>query len=62
VLGQRRRDHHGIERALKSVLLSDGGVDALARGRQFDTSVRRKMYELLIGGDAVSMSVFSTLP
>jgi hypothetical protein len=50
VLGQHRRDHSGIERALRSVLLSDGGEDALTRGRQFDTSVRRKMYELLTAG------------
>ena len=54
VLGQHRRDHGGIERALKSVLLSDGGEDALARGRQFDASVRRKMYELLTAGDTAS--------
>jgi hypothetical protein len=47
VLGQHRRDHTAIERALKSVLLSDGGEDALTRGRQYDTSVRRKMYEVL---------------
>jgi HEAT repeat protein len=53
VLEQHRRDHIGIERALKSVLLSDGGEDALARGRQFDTSVRRKMYELLTAGGTV---------
>jgi HEAT repeat protein len=33
------------------VLLSDGGEDALARGTQFDTSVRRKMYELLTDSD-----------
>ena len=32
---------------IKSVLLSDGGKDALARGRQFDTPARRAMYELL---------------
>jgi HEAT repeat protein len=51
VLGQYRRDHSGVERALKSVLLSDGGEDALARGSQFDTTVRRKMYELLTVGD-----------
>jgi len=50
VLGQRRRDHREIERALASVLLSDGGEDALARGGQFDTRVRRKMYELLTAG------------
>jgi HEAT repeat protein len=54
VLGQHRRDHSGIERALKSVLLSDGGEDALARGKTFDTSVRRKMYELLTAGDTTS--------
>ena len=54
VLGQHRRDHSGIERALKSVLLSDGGEDALARGRQFDTSARRKMYELLIASGTAS--------
>lgn len=54
VLGQHRRDHGGIERALKLVLLSDGGEDALARGTQFDTSVRRKMYELLIAGSTAS--------
>jgi HEAT repeat protein len=54
VLGQHRRDHSGIERALKSVLLSDGGEDALARGNTFDTSVRRKMYELLTTGDTTS--------
>jgi HEAT repeat protein len=54
VLGQHRRDHSGIERALKSVLLSDGGEDALARGRQFDTSARRKMYELLTASGTAS--------
>lgn len=47
VLNQDRRDHSDIERALTYVLLSDGGQDALARGTQFDTSVRRRMYELL---------------
>ena len=54
VLGQHRRDHSGIERALKSVLLSDGGEDALARGRRFDTSARRKMYELLTASGTAS--------
>jgi HEAT repeat protein len=54
VLGQRRRDHRGIVRALKSVLLSDGGADALARGKEFDTSVRRTMYELLTAGGTTS--------
>ena len=54
VLGQHRRDHSGIERALKSVLLSDGGEEALARGRQFDTSARRKMYELLTASGTAS--------
>jgi hypothetical protein len=49
VLGQRRRDHGAIERGLRSVLLSDRGGDALALGKEFDTSVRRKMYELLTG-------------
>jgi HEAT repeat protein len=50
VLQQHRRDHGGIERALKSALLSDGGNDALARSKQFGTLVRRKMYELTAGG------------
>ena len=54
VLRQHRRDHDGIERALKLVLLSDGGDDALARSSQFDTSVQRKMYELLIPGTTTS--------
>jgi HEAT repeat protein len=54
VLGQRRRDHSGIEHALKSVLLSDGGEDALARGKEFDTSVRRKMYDMLTAGGTTS--------
>ena len=54
VMGQHRRDHTAIERALKAVLLSDGGEDALARGRQFDTSVRRQMYELLTAGGTAS--------
>ena len=54
VLRQHRRDHDGIERALKLVLLSDGGDDALARSSQFDTSVRRKMYALLIAGTTAS--------
>jgi HEAT repeat protein len=36
------------------VLLSDGGEDALARGTQFETSVRRKMYELLTTGSTAS--------
>jgi HEAT repeat protein len=54
VLGQHRRDHSGIERALKSVLLSDGGEDALARCRQFDTSARRAMYELLTASSTAS--------
>jgi HEAT repeat protein len=35
-------------------LLSDGGKDALALGRQFDTPVRRKMYELLTSGRTAS--------
>jgi HEAT repeat protein len=50
VLGQRRRDHGEIERALGSVLLSDGGEDAFAHGTRFDTPVRRMMYELLTTG------------
>jgi HEAT repeat protein len=54
VLGQRRRDHTAIECALKAVLLFDGGDDALARGKGFDTSVRRKMYELLTAGGTTS--------
>jgi HEAT repeat protein len=54
VMGQRRRDHSGIEHALKSVLVSDGGEDALARGKEFETSVRRKMYELLTAGGTTS--------
>jgi hypothetical protein len=53
VLGQRRRDHTEIARALTAVLLSDGGEDALARGTGFATPVRRMMYELLTGGTAV---------
>jgi HEAT repeat protein len=59
VLGQRRRDHTEIERALKSVLLSNGGEDALARGKEFDTSVRRKMYELLTASGTASEHVLS---
>jgi HEAT repeat protein len=43
-----------FERALKSALLSDGGEDALARGKTFDTSVRRKMYDLLTARDTTS--------
>jgi HEAT repeat protein len=54
VLGQHRRDHSAIEGALTSVLLSDGGEDALARGKEFDTLVRRKMYELLTAGGTTS--------
>jgi HEAT repeat protein len=50
VLGQRRRDHVEIERALRVVLLSDGGADAVARGTGFATPVRRVMYELLTSG------------
>jgi HEAT repeat protein len=54
VLGQRRRDHAEIERAIRAVLLSDGGKDALARATGFTTPVRRMMYELLTsGGTAV---------
>jgi hypothetical protein len=47
VLGQHRRDHAEIERALRSVLLSDGGNEALARATRFDTPSRRVMFELL---------------
>jgi HEAT repeat protein len=54
VLGQHRRDHNGIEGAIKSVLLSDGGEDALVRGGQFDTSTRRKMYELITASGTAS--------
>jgi HEAT repeat protein len=54
VLGQRRREHGEIERALMSVLLSDEGVDALARGKEFDAPVRRKTYELMIRGATAS--------
>jgi HEAT repeat protein len=50
VLRQQRRDHSGIERALKFALLSDGGKDALARSKKFGTLVRRTMYELTAGG------------
>lgn len=49
VLGQRRRDHGAIESGLTSVLLSERGEDALAPGRDFETSVRRKIYGLLMG-------------
>lgn len=49
---QHRRDHSGIEHALESVLLSDEGEDALARSSQFDTSIRRKVFELLTAGGA----------
>jgi hypothetical protein len=61
LLGLRRRDHIEIERSLRAVLLSDGGEDALARGRSFAIPVRRKMYELLTGG-GVQSKVSSTLP
>jgi HEAT repeat protein len=50
VLGQRRRDHLEVERALRAVLLSDGGEDALACGPGLATPVRRMMYELLTSG------------
>jgi HEAT repeat protein len=54
VLRQRRHDHIEVERALRTVLLSDGGEDALARGPGLATPVRRMMYELLTsGGTAV---------
>jgi hypothetical protein len=54
VLAQRRRGHGSIGRALTTVLLSDGGEDALARGEQFDASSRRALYELLTAGDKAS--------
>jgi hypothetical protein len=47
VIGKSRRDHAEIERALRAVLLSDGGQDAIVRAAQCDTPTRRKMYELL---------------
>jgi HEAT repeat protein len=50
VFRQRRRDHLEVERSLRAVLLSDDGVDALARGKAFATPVRRMMYELLTSG------------
>lgn len=54
VLGQRRRDHIELERALREVLLADGGEEALARGPGLAAPVRRMMYELLTsGGTAV---------
>jgi HEAT repeat protein len=53
MLEQRRRDHSKVERALRSVLLSDGGEEALARGTHFDTPVRRTLYELLTAGGSV---------
>jgi hypothetical protein len=52
VLAQRRQDHGAIERGLTSTLLSDRGADALALGKELDTSGRRKMYELLTGHGA----------
>ena len=57
VLGRHRRDQSEIERALKSVLLSDQGEDALARGKEFDTSIRRKMYELIAADQTASERV-----
>jgi hypothetical protein len=54
MLGQNRRDHCEVERALTSVLLSDGGTDALACVAQFDRLVRRKMFELLTAGGGAS--------
>jgi HEAT repeat protein len=47
LLEGRRRDHREIQRALRAVLISDGGEDALTRAAGFKTAVRRKMYELL---------------
>jgi HEAT repeat protein len=52
LLAQRRRDHVEIERSLRAVLVSEGGQDALARRTEFDTSVRRIMYELLTSGES----------
>jgi HEAT repeat protein len=49
VVGQRRRDHRDIKRALDSVLVSDGGADVLAHVSGFGPAVRRLAYERLIG-------------
>ena len=57
VPARQRRDHREIARAFTAVLLADGGEDALARHRAFDTPVRRAMYELLTAGGAVSERV-----
>lgn len=45
---QQRRDYREIERALRSVLLSDGGDDAIARRHELDTAVRRSLFAILI--------------
>jgi HEAT repeat protein len=50
MLRQDRRDHSGIESALKSALISDSGIDALAHSKEFGTLVRRTMYKLTAGG------------
>lgn len=51
VLGQRRRDHTEVERALRAVLLSDGGEEAFVWGPGLATPVRRMMFELLTSGE-----------
>jgi HEAT repeat protein len=57
-LGQRRRNHAAIAVALRSALLSDGVEEALARTSQFDTSVRRFLYDLISRtGDGFTSSV-----
>ena len=47
LLGSRRRDHQELLQTLRSVLLSDGGDEALRWAGRFDTLVRRHLYDLL---------------
>ena len=56
VLQRQRRDHDEIAGALRAVLLSNGGEDVLAHGRELGASVRRKVYDLLAAGGSASGS------
>lgn len=56
VVGQRRRDHRDLERALESVLLADGGDEVLARVSAFGPTVRRLAYERLLRAGSASVS------
>ena len=62
MLRRHRRDHSDLSRALRTVLLSDGGSAAIEPAPHFDTEDRRFLYDLLLTvGAATSLWLTSAL-